>query len=140
LYFFLSDSIQAFSFVTVLVSYTFVIFAILKKKSVKNLKKAFSTGGSHLLSATLYFGTIFFLYARPASAQRDDQDMIDSHEEETGQDFRQEKVEPSGFGLECLKDGCLGLTPRSQSFPMAAPETFRVSSLLPPLPCLQVPL
>jgi olfactory receptor len=78
LVYFLAGSVQTFSFVTVLASYTFVIFAIIKKKSVKDIKKAFSTCGAHLLSVSLYFGTLLFMYVRPASAQRDDQDMMDS--------------------------------------------------------------
>uniref|UniRef100_A0A8B7WK16 Olfactory receptor n=2 Tax=Castor canadensis TaxID=51338 RepID=A0A8B7WK16_CASCN len=78
LVYFLAGSVQAFSFVTILASYTFVIFAIIKKKSVKDLKKAFSTCGAHLFSVSLYFGTLLFMYVRPASAQRDDQDIMDS--------------------------------------------------------------
>ncbi|KAM4888277.1 olfactory receptor 5H8-like [Thomomys bottae] len=78
LVYFLAGSVQAVSFVAVLVSYTLVIFAVLKKKSVKDIKKAFSTCGAHLLSVSLHFGTLLIMYVRPASAQRDKEDMVDS--------------------------------------------------------------
>ncbi|XP_012508281.1 PREDICTED: olfactory receptor 5H1-like [Propithecus coquereli] len=73
-----SGSIQVFTIVTVLVSYTLVLFTILKKKSVKGIRKAFSTCGAHLLSVSLYYGPLLFMYVRPRSSQSDDQDMMDS--------------------------------------------------------------
>ncbi|XP_047420597.1 olfactory receptor 5H8-like [Sciurus carolinensis] len=76
--FIFSGSIQVFTIMVVLVSYTFVLFTILKKKSVKSVKKAFSTCGAHLLSVSLYYGTLLFMYVRPASPQADEQDMMDS--------------------------------------------------------------
>ncbi|XP_063560018.1 olfactory receptor 5H8 [Gorilla gorilla gorilla] len=76
--FILSGSIQVFTILTVLVSYTFVLFTILKKKSAKDIRKAFSTCGAHLLSVSLYYGPLLFMYVRPASPQADDQDMVES--------------------------------------------------------------
>ncbi|XP_012622462.1 olfactory receptor 5H8-like [Microcebus murinus] len=73
-----SGSIQVFTIVTVLVSYTLVLFTILKKKSAKGLRKAFSTCGAHLLSVSLYYGPLLFMYVRPRSSQSDDQEMMDS--------------------------------------------------------------
>ncbi|XP_012622460.1 olfactory receptor 5H8-like [Microcebus murinus] len=70
--------IQAFTILTVLVSYTSVLFTILKKKSVKGIRKALSTCGAHLLSVFLYYGPLLFMYVLPASLQANDQDMIDS--------------------------------------------------------------
>ncbi|XP_045413289.1 olfactory receptor 5H8-like [Lemur catta] len=78
LVFIFSGSIQAFTIGTVLVSYTFVLFTVLKKKSVKGIRKAFSTCGAHLLSVSLYYGPLLFMYVLPASPQANDQDMIDS--------------------------------------------------------------
>ncbi|XP_012622459.3 olfactory receptor 5H2-like [Microcebus murinus] len=78
LVFIFSGSIQAFTILTVLVSYTFVLFTVLKKKSVKGIRKAFSTCGAHLLSVSLYYGPLLFMYVLPASPQANDQDMIDS--------------------------------------------------------------
>ncbi|XP_069328584.1 olfactory receptor 5H8-like [Eulemur rufifrons] len=73
-----AGSIQAFTILTVLVSYTSVLFTILKKKSVKGIRKAFSTCGAHLLSVFLYYGPLLFMYVLPASLQSNDRDMIDS--------------------------------------------------------------
>ncbi|XP_045413378.1 olfactory receptor 5H8-like [Lemur catta] len=73
-----SGLIQVFTIVTVIVSYTFVLFTILKKKSGKGIRKAFSTCGAHLLSVSLYYGSTLYMYVRPRSPQVDDQDMMDS--------------------------------------------------------------
>ncbi|XP_045413459.1 olfactory receptor 5H8-like [Lemur catta] len=73
-----AGSIQAFTILTVLISYTSVLFTILKKKSVKGIRKAFSTCGAHLLSVFLYYGPLLFMYVLPASLQSNDRDMIDS--------------------------------------------------------------
>ncbi|XP_046311317.1 olfactory receptor 5H18-like [Marmota monax] len=67
--FILSGSIQVFTIVIVLVSYTLVLFTILKKKSVKGMRKAFSTCGAHLLSVSLYYGPLLFMYVLPTSQQ-----------------------------------------------------------------------
>ncbi|XP_026266839.2 olfactory receptor 5H18 isoform X1 [Urocitellus parryii] len=75
--FILSGSIQVFTIVIVLVSYTLVLFTILKKKSVKGMRKAFSTCGAHLLSVSLYYGPLLFMYVLPASQQADN-GMMDS--------------------------------------------------------------
>ncbi|XP_036059792.1 olfactory receptor 187-like [Onychomys torridus] len=76
--FIFSGSIQVFTITTILISYTLVLFSILNQKSIKGIKKAFSTCGAHLLSVSLYYGPLLFMYVRPASPQVDDQDMIDS--------------------------------------------------------------
>ncbi|XP_014719564.3 olfactory receptor 5H2-like [Equus asinus] len=73
-----SGSIQMFTIMTVLVSYTLVLFTILKRKSVQGIRKAFSTCGAHLFSVSLYYGPLLFMYMRPGTAQRGDQDMMDS--------------------------------------------------------------
>ncbi|XP_075811067.1 olfactory receptor 5H17 [Microtus pennsylvanicus] len=74
--FIFSGSIQVFSIMTILISYTFVLFTILKKKSDKGVRKALSTCGAHLLSVSLYYGPLLFMYVHPASSEADDQDMI----------------------------------------------------------------
>ncbi|XP_008687917.1 olfactory receptor 5H2-like [Ursus maritimus] len=76
--FIFAGSIQVFTILTVLVSYTLVLFTILKKKSLQGIRKAFSTCGAHLLSVSLYYGPLLFMYVRPGSAQAVGQDMIDS--------------------------------------------------------------
>ncbi|XP_008832436.1 olfactory receptor 5H2-like [Nannospalax galili] len=76
LLFTLAGFIQAFTIAIVLVSYTFVLFTILKKKSVQGIRKAFSTCGAHLLSVALYYGPLLIMYILPQSQQAGDQNMI----------------------------------------------------------------
>ncbi|XP_037688664.1 olfactory receptor 5H8-like [Choloepus didactylus] len=76
--FIFSGSIQVFTIMTVLFSYTSVLFTVLKKKSVKGIRRAFSTCGAHLFSVSLYYGPLLFMYVHPRSPQADDQDMMDS--------------------------------------------------------------
>ena len=68
--------IQAFTFMGIIVSYTCVLFAILRKKSEKGKSKAFSTCSAHLLSVFLFYGTLFFMYVRPGSGQDQYQDKM----------------------------------------------------------------
>ena len=68
--------IQAFTFITIMASYTYVLFAILKKKSEKGRSKAFSTCSAHLLSVSLFYGTLFFMYVHPGSDQDQYQDKM----------------------------------------------------------------
>ncbi|XP_013836617.1 olfactory receptor 5H8-like [Sus scrofa] len=70
--------IQAFTISIVLVSYTFVFFTVLKKRSLQGIRKAFSTCGAHLLSVSLYYGPLLFMYMLPGSAQKNGRDMMDS--------------------------------------------------------------
>ena len=68
--------IQVFTFMTIMVSYTFILFIILKKKSEKGRSKAFSTCSAHLLSVSLFYGTLFFMYVRPGSGPSEDHNKI----------------------------------------------------------------
>ncbi|XP_007164325.3 olfactory receptor 5H8-like [Balaenoptera acutorostrata] len=76
--FIFSGPIQLFTIFIVLLSYTLILFTILKKKSVEGIRKAFSTCGAHLLCVSLYYGPLLFMYVCPGSTQADDQDMMDS--------------------------------------------------------------
>ncbi|XP_007529887.1 olfactory receptor 5H2-like [Erinaceus europaeus] len=76
--FILSGLIQVFTIMVVLISYSFVLFTILKKKSSEGIRKAISTCGAHFLSVSLYYGSLLFMYVSPGSAQSEDQDMMDS--------------------------------------------------------------
>nr|XP_025846400.1 olfactory receptor 5AC1-like [Vulpes vulpes] len=71
-----SAFIQIFTFMTIMFSYTCVLFAILKKKSEKGRSKAFSTCSAHLLSVSLFYGTLFFMYVRPGSGHTEDDDKM----------------------------------------------------------------
>ncbi|XP_012622469.3 olfactory receptor 5H8-like [Microcebus murinus] len=74
----LAAVIQAFTIVTVIVTYTSILYTILKKKSLRGIRKAFSTCGAHLLSVSLYYGPLLFMYVLPASPQTTDPDKADS--------------------------------------------------------------
>lgn len=76
LVFIFSAFIQIFTFMTIIISYTCVLFAILKKKSEKGRNKAFSTCSAHLLSVSLFYGTLFFMYVRPGSGPAKDHDKM----------------------------------------------------------------
>nr|XP_008265295.1 olfactory receptor 5AC2-like [Oryctolagus cuniculus] len=67
--------IQAITFLTIVVSYVCVLFVILKK-SEKGRSKAFSTCSAHLLSVSLFYGTLFIMYVRPGSGPEKHQDKM----------------------------------------------------------------
>ncbi|XP_021482637.1 olfactory receptor 5AC1-like [Meriones unguiculatus] len=71
-----SISIQTFTFVTIMVSYIHVLFAILRKKSEKGRRKAFSTCSAHLLSVSLFYGTLFLIYVCPGSGPVGDKEKM----------------------------------------------------------------
>ncbi|KAM6223247.1 LOW QUALITY PROTEIN: olfactory receptor 5AC2-like [Rhynchocyon petersi] len=68
--------IQISTLITIIISYTRVLFDILKKKSKKGRSKAFSTCSAHLLSVSLYYGTLIFMYVCPASGLAENQDKM----------------------------------------------------------------
>ncbi|XP_038944666.1 olfactory receptor 5AC1-like [Rattus norvegicus] len=71
-----SAFIQGFTFMTIIVSYFSVLFAILKTKSEKGRSKAFSTCSAHLLSVSLFYGTLFLMYVRPGSGSGEHKDRM----------------------------------------------------------------
>ncbi|XP_078525783.1 olfactory receptor 5M5-like [Lissotriton helveticus] len=64
------------TFVAIFVSYIFIISAILRIRSADARRKTFSTCSSHLMSVTIFYGTLFFMYLRPNSQQSVDQDKV----------------------------------------------------------------
>uniref|UniRef100_A0A8C0DF23 Olfactory receptor n=1 Tax=Balaenoptera musculus TaxID=9771 RepID=A0A8C0DF23_BALMU len=68
--------IQISTLMTMIISYTCVLFDVLKKKSEKGRSKAFSMCSAHLLSVSLYYGTLIFRYVCPASGLAEDQDKM----------------------------------------------------------------
>ncbi|EHB17888.1 Olfactory receptor 5M11 [Heterocephalus glaber] len=60
----------------ILVSYTFIIAAILKIRSTEERCKAFSTCGSHMVAVTLFYGTQFCMYVRPPTDENVEQSKI----------------------------------------------------------------
>ncbi|XP_004683664.1 PREDICTED: olfactory receptor 10A3-like [Condylura cristata] len=59
-------------FLLILLSYTRILFAILKMPSNTGRQKAFSTCASHLTSVTLFYGTASMTYSQPKSGYSPD--------------------------------------------------------------------
>ncbi|XP_036998627.2 olfactory receptor 5AC1-like [Artibeus jamaicensis] len=76
LIFIFSVLVQFFTFMTIIVSYAHVFFVILKMKFEKGRSKAFSTCSAHLLSVSLFYGTLFLMYVRPGSDLIENQDKM----------------------------------------------------------------
>uniref|UniRef100_A0A8C3T3K3 Olfactory receptor n=1 Tax=Chelydra serpentina TaxID=8475 RepID=A0A8C3T3K3_CHESE len=66
------------SFVTVLLSYVYIISTILQIRSAEGRRKAFSTCTFHLTVVVLLFGTVIFVYLRPTSSYSMDTDKVAS--------------------------------------------------------------
>ncbi|XP_067406814.1 olfactory receptor 5AR1-like [Emydura macquarii macquarii] len=60
----------------ILVSYIYIVVAILRISSAKGQRKAFSTCASHLTAVTIFYGMGSFMYLRPSSKYSMDQDKI----------------------------------------------------------------
>uniref|UniRef100_F7G8K1 Olfactory receptor n=1 Tax=Monodelphis domestica TaxID=13616 RepID=F7G8K1_MONDO len=56
------------SVLVVLISYGYIVAAVLKISSTKGRSKAFSTCASHLTAVTLFYGSGLFMYMRPQSS------------------------------------------------------------------------
>ncbi|KAM8977558.1 olfactory receptor 5AP2-like [Pelodytes ibericus] len=66
------------SLTAITVSYTYIISAIVRIRSQQGRTKAFSTCASHLMTVTIFYGTIVFMYLRPSSSYSMSQDRIAS--------------------------------------------------------------
>ncbi|XP_010011517.1 PREDICTED: olfactory receptor 5AR1-like [Nestor notabilis] len=64
------------AFVVTLISYIYILSAILCMNSSESRHKAFSTCGSHLTAVCLFYGATICTYARPSSAYLPKQDRI----------------------------------------------------------------
>ncbi|XP_032755250.1 olfactory receptor 5AC1-like [Rattus rattus] len=71
-----ASSIQISTSVTIVVSYARVLFAVLNMKSKKGRRKAFLTCSAHLLSVSLFYGTLLFMYVSPGSGSGKQKDKI----------------------------------------------------------------
>ncbi|XP_058994959.1 olfactory receptor 5AP2-like [Mustela lutreola] len=60
----------------ILISYLYILVAILRIHSAEGRHKAFSTCASHLMVVTIFFGTILFMYLRPSTSYAMDQDKV----------------------------------------------------------------
>ncbi|XP_049620806.1 olfactory receptor 2G3-like [Suncus etruscus] len=52
----------------ILISYGFIVKAVVRIKSVQAWRKALGTCGSHLMVVSLFYGTVIAIYARPNSS------------------------------------------------------------------------
>ncbi|EDL27335.1 olfactory receptor 1012 [Mus musculus] len=75
LYFLLASNVISPTLL-ILTSYLFIIAAILRIRSTQGRLKAFSTCSSHLISVTLYYGSILYIYSRPSSSYSLERDKM----------------------------------------------------------------
>ncbi|XP_059567170.1 olfactory receptor 1052-like [Myotis daubentonii] len=71
-----SGIIALITFLTVVISYFFIVTAILRIRSAAGRHRAFSTCASHLTAVTLFYGSISFSYIQPSSQYSLDQEKV----------------------------------------------------------------
>jgi olfactory receptor len=71
-----SGIIALITFLTVMVSYVFIVAAILRIHSKADRHKAFSTCASHWTAVTLFYGSIRFSYIQPSSQYSLEQEKV----------------------------------------------------------------
>ncbi|XP_070422137.1 olfactory receptor 5J3-like [Equus przewalskii] len=71
-----SGIIALITFLTVVISYVFIIAAILRICSATGRHKAFSTCASHLITVILFYGSISFSYIQPSSQYSLEQEKV----------------------------------------------------------------
>ncbi|XP_023364201.1 olfactory receptor 5T2-like [Otolemur garnettii] len=76
LLFYFAGCIEIVTILIVLVSYGFILVAILRVHSAEAKRKVFSTCGSHLTGVSVFHGTVLFMYVRPSSSYALEHDMI----------------------------------------------------------------
>ncbi|DAA22501.1 olfactory receptor family 5 subfamily M member 5 [Bos taurus] len=64
------------SLLIILISYIFILTAVLRMRSAEGRHKAFSTCVSHLVAVTVFYGTLFCMYLRPPTDQSVEQSKI----------------------------------------------------------------
>ncbi|XP_025843449.2 olfactory receptor 9S13-like [Vulpes vulpes] len=60
----------------ILISYGYIIVTILRMSSGAGRRKVFSTCGSHMTAVTLFFGTVFVMYAQPGAIESMEQGKV----------------------------------------------------------------
>ncbi|XP_007519584.1 olfactory receptor 5J3-like [Erinaceus europaeus] len=71
-----SGVIALLTFLIVMVSYVFIVAAILRIRSAAGRHKAFSTCASHLTAVTLLYGSVSFSYIQPSSQYSLEQEKV----------------------------------------------------------------
>uniref|UniRef100_A0A674JQ75 Olfactory receptor n=1 Tax=Terrapene triunguis TaxID=2587831 RepID=A0A674JQ75_9SAUR len=62
--------------VAIFTSYAYILSTILKTRSAEGRYKAFSTCASHMMAVSLFYGTVFFIYAQPAAISTPNQSKM----------------------------------------------------------------
>ncbi|KAM9313177.1 olfactory receptor 10A7-like [Gastrophryne carolinensis] len=65
----LSFPVLLFPFGFIVISYSYIIYNILRISSTSGRQKAFSTCSSHLIAVSLFYGTLIFTYLLPTRGQ-----------------------------------------------------------------------
>uniref|UniRef100_A0A8I3QBP7 Olfactory receptor n=1 Tax=Canis lupus familiaris TaxID=9615 RepID=A0A8I3QBP7_CANLF len=60
----------------ILISYGYITVTILRMRSGAGRRKIFSTCGSHMTAVTLFFGTLFVMYAQPGAIESMEQGKV----------------------------------------------------------------
>ncbi|XP_016041505.1 olfactory receptor 9S13-like [Erinaceus europaeus] len=60
----------------ILVSYAYILSTVLKIPSSHGRSKTFSTCGSHVAVVSIFYGTVFFMYAQPGAISSPQEDKI----------------------------------------------------------------
>ncbi|XP_058529550.1 olfactory receptor 9S13-like, partial [Ochotona princeps] len=60
----------------ILVSYAYILATVLKIPSARGRRKTFSTCGSHITVVSLFYGTVFFMYAQPGAISSPEQSKV----------------------------------------------------------------
>uniref|UniRef100_A0A8C9B1A9 Olfactory receptor n=1 Tax=Prolemur simus TaxID=1328070 RepID=A0A8C9B1A9_PROSS len=60
----------------ILVSYAYILSTVLKIPSTHGRSKTFSTCGSHMVVVSLFYGTVFFMYAQPGAISSPEKSKI----------------------------------------------------------------
>ncbi|KAM5318298.1 uncharacterized protein AAES06_018261 [Glossophaga mutica] len=68
--------IAIITFLTVMISYVFIVAAILRIRSAAGRQRAFSTCASHLTAVTLFYGSVSFSYIQPSSQYSLEQEKV----------------------------------------------------------------
>ncbi|XP_038293754.1 olfactory receptor family 9 subfamily R member 5 isoform X1 [Canis lupus familiaris] len=74
--FILSALIIVTTTTVILVSYAYILSTVLKIPSTHGRGKTFSTCGSHMATVTLFYGTVFFMYAQPGAISSPGQNKV----------------------------------------------------------------
>ncbi|KAM4883142.1 olfactory receptor 9S13-like [Thomomys bottae] len=60
----------------IVVSYGYILSTVLKIPSIHGRRKTFSTCGSHIAVVSIFYGTVFFMYAQPGALSSPEQSKI----------------------------------------------------------------